>query len=341
MPTGGTPLDAAEELKLELRKKAKILERVRHVYKKTLGEFASLFEDNEIVEIKRLPDDEKGRIWIRRLTTKGQIEERTTFSQTEIQAQTLVQNVAAAYGHSFDEDHAILRASMPIYDLRFTAFGSPLTTGIFWTVRRRIAIDIRLEDYLKQGQIEEVLYHRVVQAIKANKKIAVVGPQSVGKTVILTALLRKTAEIYPDTFFAVLEDVPEIRIDHPNKVYITTNEEKGYSAGALIPGLMRMGARSLTLGEITTNADAVIEAFTTGIRRTSGFTVHGENAVDAFLRLEQIHAKEGKPFAKTMGQKALDRIIVMDPDGPNGLPMVRSMWRVSSRSESAYNLEEV
>lgn len=693
---GEIPADV--ELNEELRKIA----AMARTYKLVMGKFLQLFDQKDVVEIKRLPDDD-GHIWIRRLTAdKGMVEQPTPFQQSEAEAKVLTQRIAYSYQRTFNEDHPLLKAVMPVYNLRFTAMRTPLTNGHFWTVRRKIALDLTLEDYLAKGQMTQEMYDKILRSIRANHRFAIVAPQSTGKaldldtplltpngwvrmgdialgdtlvgrdgqptkvigvypqgeleafrvtftdgstivcsddhlwavrthderragrgftvkrlreireshltsqgyaryeiplmepadlperdlpldpfvlgaflgdgnlkrgtpvissadepllddfaqllptgtevchdtrydyriratsyvavphpchnggtaahralnpveqalvdlglaglkshekfvpcqylfgslqqrwsllhglmdtdgvahrngntvffsttspqlakdvqflvqslgglarivqkattytyraeirprrlsyvvsvrfndgrnafrlerkraavpprklrfprrkiasieplnekrpmqciavdaldhlyvandcivthnTVFMAALLQKVTEIFPDTFVVLLEDVAEIELKHRNVLYVTTYDDAGYTIGSLIPILIRSGAASLSPGEVSTNADGVVEAFSIGVKRTSAFTVHGEIAKDAFLRLEEIHHKEQKPVVRTTIQKALHRVIVMDPNGPNGLPYVRSFWRVSGRSESDYNLVE-
>lgn len=327
----------ANEIRTDLLFSDATLAQVKEVYGSALAGIQNAMAAPDVVEIKRLPDRD-GEIWIRRLTERGQIEESLGVKQSENDAVKLTQIIAYATGRDFSRDRPTMRTVMPVYNYRFTAMCPPRTNGIFWTFRRRIVVKTTLEECVKRRQMAPELYGKLMSAIKTNKRIAVVGPQSVGKTVFATAILRATAGVYPDTFFVILEDAWEIDLEAPQVLYVSFDESEEGDPGILIPTLVRSGAKSLSFGEISMRADAAIESWGTGVRRTSALTVHGEEAIDAYLRLEQIHKRERREFSRVANQKAVERVVVMDPYGPDGLPRITGMFKPAMLTEEKYDL---
>ncbi|TAM92215.1 hypothetical protein EPN42_01485 [bacterium] len=311
---------------------------MRQIYRRTLGPIEALLKEPDVVEVARLPDRD-GLIKVRRISERGQSESVTEHRQNETDAQRLAQRIAHSTERSFTAERPELRTTMPVYGYRFTALMPPLTRGIYWTIRRRVVIKTTLEEYVAKGQLTNDLYRKIIAAIRGNARFGIVGPQSTGKTVLATAILRATATIYPATFFLIAEDAWEIELDHPLVLYISILDEWGL--GREIPTILRTGALSVSIGEVTSGADALVEAWMTGVKRTSVLTIHGDAPENAYLRLEQLQHKEGKPVIRIANQKAVTHVLLMDNSGPEGLPRVVGLYRPTHYDESGYFLAEV
>jgi pilus assembly protein CpaF len=116
----------------------------------------------------------------------------------------------------------------------------------------------------------------------------VVGEVGTGKTTLARAL---AGTIPAEEAVLVIEDTPEIRLDHPHVRYITTREANLEGSGRISPAQciragMRMAMNRIIFGEIRDSeaAEAFVDVCASGHPGLS--TLHGRSAVDAITRLE-------------------------------------------------------
>src|SRR5690606_26243088 len=94
-----------------------------------------------------------------------------------------------------------------------------------------------------------------------------------------------------DESLLVIEDTPQIRVEHPHVRYVSTREANADGAGRVAPSEciragMRMAMNRMIFGEMrdAEAAEAFIDACASGHPGIS--TIHGRNAADAIARLE-------------------------------------------------------
>jgi pilus assembly protein CpaF len=124
----------------------------------------------------------------------------------------------------------------------------------------------------------------------------IVGEVGTGKTTLARAL---AATIPHDESVLVIEDTPEIRLDHPHVRYMTTREENLEGTGKISPAQciragMRMAMNRIIFGEIrdAEAAEAFVDVCASGHSGLS--TLHGRSASDAVTRLELFLARVQK-----------------------------------------------
>jgi pilus assembly protein CpaF len=130
----------------------------------------------------------------------------------------------------------------------------------------------------------------------------VVGEVGTGKTTLARAL---AGTIPHDESVLVIEDTPEIRLDHPHVRYMTTREENLEGAGKVSPAQciragMRMAMNRIIFGEIrdAEAAEAFVDVCASGHPGLS--TLHGRSAADAVTRLELFLARAQRSADKSM-----------------------------------------
>lgn len=134
-------------------------------------------------------------------------------------------------------------------------------------------------------------YLRAVVGI--GRTVLIVGEVGTGKTTLARAL---AGTIPHDESILVIEDTPEIRIDHPHVRYMTTREENLEGSGRVSPAQciragMRMAMNRIIFGEIrdAEAAEAFVDVCASGHSGLS--TLHGRSVVDAVTRLELFLAR--------------------------------------------------
>ncbi|MEY4606258.1 MAG: putative type secretion system protein [Actinomycetota bacterium] len=128
------------------------------------------------------------------------------------------------------------------------------------------------------------------EAIAQRCNIVVSGATSSGKTTLLAAL---AAHIERTSRLVVLEDVAELRLEHPHVVRLETRDATPDGVGALgLDALLRTALRlrpdRMVVGEIRgTEAVHLLHALNTG-HDGSMSTVHANSALDALARLASL-----------------------------------------------------
>lgn len=131
--------------------------------------------------------------------------------------------------------------------------------------------------------------------VRARRNILISGGTGAGKTTLLAALL---AEVAYDQRLLVVEDTPELLIDHPHVVALATREGNAEGAGAismtaLVKQSLRMRPDRIVVGEIRGPEVAdLLVALNTGHAGSAG-TIHANDPASVPGRLEALGAMAG------------------------------------------------
>ena len=160
--------------------------------------------------------------------------------------------------------------------------------GPYVTLRINRFTSVVLDDLVKAGLAPTPVVDYLRALVGIGRTIMVVGEVGTGKTTLSRAL---AATIPEDEAILVIEDTPEIRLDHPHVRYITTRDENIEGVGRVAPAQciragMRMAMNRIIFGEIrdAEAAEAFVDVCASGHAGLS--TIHGRNATDAVTRLE-------------------------------------------------------
>lgn len=221
----------------------------------------------------------------------------------------MVKQIAAVTAQGINREHPLLSASLPD-GTRVQAVIPPATRGeTALAFRKHVSVGLGLEDYRASGAVAET---RVVtsndesqtvmqvsddkdvisilrDAVRNKRNILVSGGTSSGKTTFVNALLR---EIAPDERLILIEDTPELQMNHQNVVgLIAARSELGeaeVSAEDLLIASLRMRPDRIILGEIRgSEAVTFLRAINTG-HPGSISTIHAdspERAIDQLALL--------------------------------------------------------
>ncbi|MFC3848505.1 ATPase, T2SS/T4P/T4SS family [Helicobacter baculiformis] len=212
----------------------------------------------------------------------------------------------ATYRHQrFDLNHPKLSTSIPTTQYRVNALHPSVTAN------HAIAINIRIpntakfpleafclgEKCVKKG----LAYTDFSNLVQQGKNILVSGGTASGKTSFVNCLI----EYIPDSERVVsIEDSPELKIPHENKVNIVVgkSEDTHYTYEDALNSAMRMSPDRLLLGEIDTRNVALFLRLANTGHRGMISTLHANSVEDAFLAIA-MNIKIGS--GKDIGMEAL------------------------------------
>lgn len=248
-----------------------------------------------------------GELWVE--TLGGAVERHELAELTETTLTRLAQQVAALSHQGISREHPLLSATLPD-GARVQIVAPPATRGpMAIAIRKHVSADLTLADYLADGAFRESATRTTLRgnevnatlaalldqgdiagmlaaAVRARHTILVSGGTSTGKTTFLNALLR---EVPAEERLILIEDTPELQVDHANMVGLIAARsalgEAHVAANDLVAASLRMRPDRIILGELRgEEAYAFLRAVNTG-HPGSMTTVHADSPQGA---VEQI-----------------------------------------------------
>ena len=225
----------------------------------------------------------------------------------EVTLQRLVRQIAAYSHQGVNREQPLLSATLPD-GARVQAVTPPATRGgVVLAVRKHRLTDLSLDDLASDGlfsappppvaggpddvQLAERLEARdwlgfLRLAVRLRKTLVISGGTGSGKTTLLNALVK---EIDTSERLVVIEDAPEIRLDHPNSVGLIAVRgdlgEARVDVDSLLTASLRLRPDRILLGELRgSEAFAFLRAVNSG-HPGSITTIHADSADGA---LDQI-----------------------------------------------------
>jgi pilus assembly protein CpaF len=174
--------------------------------------------------------------------------------------------------------------------------------GPYLTIRINRFSSVATRDLLSCGLAPQAVLSYLERVVQIGRTLLVVGEVGTGKTTLSRAL---AGTIPHDESVLVIEDTPEIRLDHPHVRYMTTRAENLEGAGKVSPAQciragMRMAMNRIIFGEIrdAEAAEAFVDVCASGHPGLS--TIHGRSAADAVTRLELFLSRAQRSADKSM-----------------------------------------
>ena len=213
-----------------------------------------------------------GEVWVE--TLGGETERHPAPELTDTALWRLATQIASITHQGINRENPLLAATLPDGS-RVQIVAPPATRGpMSLAIRKHVVSDLTLEDYQSAGAFE---HSRTVQlygpspqdddlerllaagdmaaflnlAVRRRKNIIVSGGTSTGKTTFLNALVKAIPR--PERLI-VIEDTPEIRLDHPNAVGLIAVRgvlgEARVTVDDLLQASLRMRPDRIILGEL-------------------------------------------------------------------------------------------
>lgn len=288
-----------------------------------------------------------GELWIE--TSGGASERIAVPALTEQMLTRLARQIAGASAQGVNRERPLLSASLPD-GARVQIIAPPATrhglalairkhvisdmsvgelaeTGMFAPFEREPADDGCLDALLAAGDSAGFL----VEAVRRRKTIIVSGGTSSGKTTLLNALMK---EMPVHERLIVIEDAPEIRLDHPNALgLIAVRGEAGEArvdAEDLLQATLRMRPDRILLGELRgKEAFAFLRAVNTG-HPGSITTVHADSpqgAIDQIAMMALLGGLEiGWESIRAYVRSVVDIIVQLRHDrGRRGIAAIERL----------------
>ena len=248
-----------------------------------------------------------GEVWVE--TVGGLTERHEDPDLDDAKLLRLARQVAALSHQGISREHPLLSAVLPDGS-RLQVAAPPATRGpLALAIRKHLAPKLSLNDYLTAGSFAatatEELGHRpalperlaelvrrgelaaaLVEAVVTRRTIVVSGGTSTGKTTFLNALIR---EIPNHERLVLIEDTPELHVEHPNQVGLVSVRgslgEARVSANDLVSAALRMRPDRIILGELRgVEAMAFLRAINSG-HPGSMTTLHADSPEAAVEQL--------------------------------------------------------
>ena len=161
-------------------------------------------------------------------------------------------------------------------------------TGPYLTIRINRCPTVTVSDLVGFGLAPKALLDYLSAVVGAGRTVLVVGEVGTGKTTLVRALASQIAE---QESILVIEDTPEIRLQHPHVRYMTTRIANTDGAGRVPPAEciragMRMAMNRIIFGEMRDGeaAESFIDVCASGHPGLS--TLHARSASEVINRLE-------------------------------------------------------
>lgn len=296
-----------------------------------LGILREYFEDKSITDIKVVGS---GQIIIEKFAV-GKIFTENYLSPEKVKGIILSASDMLKIPIDYSKKFPKLEVTLPKpYNFRFTGLLPNVVQNAQLAMRRPAERIFTLEEYLKNGQLQQEEYDLICQYIKERKNILVGGSTGSGKTTFTNAIIRKMVEYTPYDSFYIVEDVSELQCNAPDVTFLTVTKE---CAAEAVRTSLRWTPNRIIFGEIRYGevADELIKSWNTG-HTGNVTTIHADNVNSMLLRLQAILAEVIKGVLPDLTQ--VIHLCVHLTKRPGDVPIVDEVMPVKAGTNSLLNL---
>ncbi|MBX7144288.1 MAG: Flp pilus assembly complex ATPase component TadA [Oligoflexia bacterium] len=220
-------------------------------------------------------------------------------------------------------------------------------TGPYLTIRLNRFASVGIEDLIRVGFAPREVFEYLRAIVRSGQTVVVVGEVGTGKTTLVRAI---AASIPQHDSILVIEDTPEIRLEHPHVRYMTTREANTDGAGRVSPSEciragMRMAMNRIIFGEIrdAEAAEAFIDVCASGHPGVS--TVHARSSAEALGRLELFLGRAqravGRDVLSEQVATAIQVLVYVDLCRATGCRRIMEVREVSGVSDDAVRQRQI
>ena len=282
-----------------------------------------------------------GEVWVE--TTTGPMCREPADDLNEVALQRLARQIAAASHQGVNREQPLLSATLPDGS-RVQVVSPPATRGgLALAVRKHLISDLSVTDLARDGLFDTTartdpareaeadaklealldtgdLAAFLQAAVRRRKTIVISGGTGSGKTTLLNALVK---EIDRGERLVVIEDAPEVRLDHPNSVGLVAVRgdlgEARVDADTLLAAALRLRPDRILLGELRgREAFAFLRAVNSG-HPGSLTTVHADSPAGALDQIALLALTSGIDLGwdkvQTYVSRVIDVVVQLDRTG--------------------------
>jgi pilus assembly protein CpaF len=250
-----------------------------------LAELAELAADSTVTDLFANGPDQ---LWVDR---GHGLESVPAVLGAESQLRDLAVRLIASGGRHIDEASPCV--DVQLHDgIRVHAILPPISTGTLLSIRLPRPGWPSVHELAADGFFDDVALPAIAELVAQRRNILITGASGSGKTTLLSALLATAA---PTDRIVAIEDVAELRVDHPHFVALQARQANLEGAGAvnleqLVREALRMRPDRLVLGECRgAEIRELLSALNTGHDGGAG-TLHANSLTDVPARIEALGA---------------------------------------------------
>lgn len=184
-------------------------------------------------------------------------------------------------------------------------------SGPYLTIRINRFSTVSTDDLCRFGLAPKEILNYLKGVVNLGQTLLVVGEVGTGKTTLLRAI---ASNIPVTDSILVIEDTPEIQLEHPHVRYVRTRDANTDGAGRVSPSEciragMRMAMNRIIFGEIrgAEAAEAFIDVCASGHPGLS--TIHARSASEALTRMELFLGRAQKGVSKAVLNEQLSTAV--------------------------------
>lgn len=276
---------------------------------------------------------------------EGKLEKSNLCFRDDEHLLRIINRIVGTVGRRIDQRHPLVDARLADGS-RVNAIIAPLSLcGPVLTIRKFPKKIFTCKDLEYYDSASPKMVRYLQKAIENKKNILISGGTGAGKTSTLNAC----ATCIPfNERIITIEDVAEIRIDHPHHIVLESRMENIEGTGAipirtLLKNALRMRPDRIIVGEIRGEEVVdMLQAMNTG-HKGSLSTLHANTPLESLYRLEAMVLMEGDiPLESVRPQivQALD-IIVQQDRLQDGRRKITCISELTKSSDKDFLLKEV
>lgn len=292
-----------------------------------LGPLAPYAADGPVTDL--FVNGDRG-LWIDRGTGA---EREPGWAANEAEVRALAVGLIARGGRHVDEATPAVDVRLG-RGIRVHAVLPPLSPGgTLISVRVPRVAGFPLAALARAGMLDATTEETLRRAVAERRNLLVTGAGGTGKTTLLGALL---AEAPPRERIVLLEDVAELRLDHPHVVALEARQANLEGSGrigldVLLREALRMRPDRLVVGECRgPELRELLAALNTGHDGGAG-TLHANSLDDVPVRLEALGATAGMSAEAVARQAASALDLVVHLERVDGRRRVAQVGRLGLR----------
>jgi type IV secretion system protein TrbB len=262
------------------------LRRSREAFAAYVEPIAHLLADDSITDImlNAAPSHgEPGEVWIDQ-DGIGLCDSGVRLSADV--AQRIIRKFGELAGgeHLFNDQHPVMSAKPAMGQFRMEALIPPAAVSPVFTIRKYVKRRVRLEDYVRSGELTETTACAIAEYSRVGKTILLGGETGCGKTTALNALLHEAGSDKSRRLI-IIEDTPELDCPEGPSLRLEVRSGSAFDYPAAVKSALRQRPNVIALGEVRDPPAALqaLDAWNTGHQ---GFgTVHAPSCTGMLWRM--------------------------------------------------------